>query len=100
MKAKQILIVLLCAVGCLTACKDKREQIQLDGDWEKEYRDRYPALSDWTFFSIDCRPNHELYDRFASYGRNVILLEPLPMRHHLEGILRAAADNYGLLPEA
>ena len=34
MKAKQILIVLLCAVGCLTACKDKREQMQLDGDCE------------------------------------------------------------------
>lgn len=73
-------------------------QIQLEGEWEKEYRDRYPGLTDWTFFSIECRPNHELYARFASYGKNVMLLEPVPMRRHLEGLLRAAADNYGLLP--
>ena len=75
-------------------------QIQLEGEWEKEYRERYPSLSDWTFFSIECRPNHELYARFASYGKNIMLLEPVPMRHHLEGLLRTAADNYGLLPEA
>ena len=74
-------------------------QIQLEGDWEQDFRERYPALGDWTFFSIECRPNNELYARFASYGQNIMLIEPFEMRRHLQEILRAAADNYGLLPE-
>ena len=74
-------------------------QIQLEGDWEQDFRERYPALGDWTFFSIECRPNNELYARFASYGKNIMLIEPVEMRRHLQEILRAAADNYGLLPE-
>ena len=74
-------------------------QIQLEGDWEQDFRERYPALGDWTFFSIECRPNSELYARFASYGKNIMLIEPVEMRHHLQDIMRAAADNYSLLPE-
>ena len=74
-------------------------QIQLDGDWEKDYRERYPSLSDWTFFSIECRPNNELYARFASYGKNIMLIEPVSMRNHLKEIMRSAAENYALLDE-
>ena len=74
-------------------------QIQLEGEWEAEYRKRYPMLSDWTFFSIECRPNEELYARFASYGKNIILIEPFSMRKHMEEVIRAAAENYLLLPQ-
>lgn len=72
-------------------------QIQLEGDWEETFRQRYPQLTDWTFFSIECRPNSELYARFASYGKNIMLIEPFHMRQHLEELLIKAADNYSLL---
>ena len=74
-------------------------QVQLDGEWEEAFRYRYPRLDDWTFFSIECRPNTELYARFASYGRNIMLIEPIHMRNYLESLLRSAADNYSLLPK-
>ena len=75
-------------------------QMQLEGEWEEQFRKKYPGLNeDWTFFSIECRPNTELYARFASYGQNIMLVEPVPMRKKLQAILRAAADNYSLLPE-
>lgn len=74
-------------------------QIQLEGEWEKQLRARYPALGDWTFFSIECRPNHELYARFASYGKNILIVEPVEMRHRLQEMLRCAADNYDLLSD-
>ena len=74
--------------------------MQLEGEWEEQFRKKYPGLNgDWTFFSIECRPNTELYARFASYGQNIMLVEPVPMRKKLQAILRAAADNYSLLPE-
>ena len=34
-----------------------------------------------------------------TYGKNIMLIEPVEMRRHLQEILRAAADNYSLLPE-
>ena len=74
-------------------------QIQLEGEWEQDFRAKYPGLEDWTFFSIECRPNNELYARFASYGKNIILIEPVEMRRHMSEILRAAADNYSLVPD-
>lgn len=75
-------------------------QVQLQGEWEEQFRKKYPGLNeDWTFFSIECRPNTELYARFASYHRNIMLIEPVPMRKELQKYLRDAADNYSLLPE-
>ena len=74
-------------------------QVQLEGEWEEAFRYRYPRLNDWTFFSIECRPNTELYARFASYGKNIMLIEPLHMRKHMEELLKNAAGNYSLLPQ-
>ncbi len=74
-------------------------QAQLEGEWEEAFRYRYPRLDDWTFFSIECRPNTELYARFASYGKNIMLIEPVHMRKHMEELLRSAEDNYSLLPQ-
>ena len=74
-------------------------QVQLEGEWEEAFRYRYPRLNDWTFFSIECRPNTELYARFASYGKNIMLIEPLHMRKHMEELLKSAAGNYSLLPQ-
>ena len=74
-------------------------QMELDADFQAEFRKKYPALSEWTFFTIECRPNRELYDRFSSFGRDVVLVEPAPMREHMRRLLEAASDNYASVGE-
>lgn len=69
-------------------------QIQIDGEWEESLRVKYPKLGDCTFFSIECRPNHELYSRFASYSDQMLLLEPVYMREELRRKMEASASNY------
>lgn len=72
-------------------------QLQLDEVSEVEYKKRYPALKDWTFFSIECRPNYELYGRFASYSNHIVLVEPVKMRSELARLMSEASDNYKAL---
>lgn len=69
-------------------------QIQIDGDWEKDLRAKYPGLSDCTFFSLECRPNYELYSRFASFSDQIILLEPTCMRDEMKKRMEEATRNY------
>ena len=72
-------------------------QIQIDGDWEDDLRKKYPRLSECTFFSLECRPNHELYSRFASFSDQVILLEPEFMRVEMKRQMEEAFRNYDSL---
>lgn len=69
-------------------------QMENDADTQEEYRRKYPSLKDWTFFSICCRPNYELYAKFASYGKDVVLLEPDYMRKKMHEIMVEATKNY------
>ena len=69
-------------------------QIELDEESQALYRGRYPSLADWTFFSIECRPNPEFYMRFLSYGENIVLVEPKEFRGKMAEMLRSASDNY------
>lgn len=72
-------------------------QIQIDGEWEENLRKQYPGLSDCRFFSLECRPNHELYSRFASFSDQVILLEPAYMREEMRKQMEASFRNYEML---
>ena len=69
-------------------------QLQLDEESEADFKRRYPTLKDWTFFTIECRPNNELYNRFASYSNRIVLVEPVAMRDELARLMSSAADNY------
>ncbi len=69
-------------------------QIQLDEASEAEFKRRYPSLKDWSFFTIECRPNNELYGRFASYSDHIVLVEPIEMRQEMVRLMSAAAQNY------
>lgn len=73
-------------------------QMQLDEEFEAEFKNRYPRLKDWTFFTIECRPNNELYGRFASYSDKIVLVEPKEMRDEMAKSLATAAENYRALP--
>jgi len=69
-------------------------QIQLDKDSEDQFKEKYPSLKAWAFFCLECRPNRELLYRFASYGNDIVLLEPTRMRDQLAEMFRKANDNY------
>jgi len=69
-------------------------QMALDADSEKYFTDKYPSLKGRKFYSIECRYNHELDTLFASYGDNVILVEPVEMRDSVANIMKAAASSY------
>ena len=69
-------------------------QFEFDQKAQNDFRRKYPSLKDKTFFSIECRENHELYARFASYMGNVTLVEPSYMREKLKAYLEIAVDNY------
>ena len=69
-------------------------QVELDKDFQNEYRRKYPALKDWTFFSIECRANYELYGKFASYGDDIVLVEPTRLRDEMARKFRNGASLY------
>lgn len=75
-------------------------QIELDGDSQKHFRERYPSLSDCTFFSIECRPNHELLSLFASYMDAIVLVEPTSIRDELQKKVNELVAQYKCLGKA
>lgn len=75
-------------------------QIRLDAESEEEFRRKYPTLKDCAFYSIECRPNKELYNLFSSYAGRVTLVEPEHMREELARRMDAASSSYrSLRPE-
>jgi hypothetical protein len=71
-------------------------QIELDQDSQDYFKSKYPSLSSFTFFSIQCRENPELYAKFASYLDDVILVEPVYMKDKLKEKIIAASNKFSL----
>ena len=69
-------------------------QDEVNIETERDFIRRYPALKDCKFFFISCRPNRELFALFASYGPDVIIIEPTEIREELHKMLQEAAENY------
>lgn len=71
-------------------------QIELNEESQLLYRQRYPSLKDWTFFSIECRENPELIMRLLSYGKDIVVVEPKKLRCKLKSIVCESVDNYSI----
>ena len=69
-------------------------QDEVNPEAEKEFKARYPSLKGCKFFVINCRPNVELYARFASYRDTVIIVEPADVRATMMGLLEYTLKNY------
>ena len=69
-------------------------QIELDEQFQDIFHKKYPSLSDYTFFSIECRENNELYTRFASYCESIVIVEPEYIKDKLKKKISAAYANY------
>ena len=74
-------------------------QDEVNPETEKDFKLRYPSLKDCKFFFVSCRPNYELYSRFASYGESIIIVEPEEIRNKLHEKFLRASDNYSKLME-
>jgi predicted DNA-binding transcriptional regulator YafY len=73
-------------------------QIEIPRLDAEKYLAGRPSLKGCGVFSIECRPNYELYSRFASFGANVIILEPKSMVEQMREWLSKAVENYRSFP--
>lgn len=69
-------------------------QIELDSETQEYFKSKYPNLADWTFFSIECRENPELYAKFASYVADIVIVEPTCIKEKLKSMIQNAIKNY------
>ena len=69
-------------------------QDEVNPETEKEFKAKYPSLKDCKFFFISCRPNIELYAKFASYRDSLVVVEPTSIRYALVSYLADAVRNY------
>lgn len=73
-----------------------RTQMEAEGDELQKYMEKYPQFSGWAVFSIECRPNPELYSLLSSYGGNLVVLEPSGIRAEMVKRARSIAEHYGI----
>lgn len=69
-------------------------QIEIEGEYASRYRQQYPSLADCAFFNIECRPNYELFSKLASFGANLIVLEPTNVVEVIRKMMSDAVANY------
>ena len=74
-----------------------RTQMEAEGDELQEHLEKYPQFSGWAVFSIECRPNPELYSLLSSYGGNLVVLEPSVIRDEMVKRACSIAENYGIV---
>lgn len=55
----------------------------IKGQEEEELRSQYPQLQGGTFFTIICRKNYELIRELTAYGKELIVLSPLPLQEEI-----------------
>ena len=69
-------------------------QIELPSSRQDELHDKYPALSDFFFFTIECIPNFELHSLLYSYGQKLVVLSPDWIRKELREEAEKQAELY------
>lgn len=66
----------------------------IKGKAEIELGERYPHLEGGLFFSIDCIPNYELIRELCSFGKELIVLEPLSIKDEIINRISMMVENY------
>ncbi|MBQ6186412.1 MAG: WYL domain-containing protein [Prevotella sp.] len=66
----------------------------LKGKKELELHKQYPHLERGIFFSIDCIPNYELIRELCSYGGNLVVLSPKPIKQEIKSRLTSHLKMY------
>lgn len=82
------------SVGYVRTKKLHMTQIEFYDEDQIKYREKYPALSDCTFFTIECRENFELYSLLLSFGGDLTVVEPTNVRKNIYKKLEDSAKYY------
>lgn len=68
-------------------------QIKFPAEKQKELHDKYSAFEGYTFYSINVKPNRELYNTIYRNGENVILISPTTIRERMIQELTATLER-------
>ena len=58
-------------------------QKKFPNEKQKELHDKYGAFEGYTFYSINVKPNRELYNIIYRNGENIILISPTRIREKM-----------------
>lgn len=71
-------------------------QTELAAPEQSSLHESYPSLCGHVFFTLECIPNYELFSLLRSYGGNLVVLAPEPLRARFVDDLRSQMKNYGI----
>lgn len=69
-------------------------QAELSKEDQAELHRENPKLEDYSFFSLDCKLNYELSSLFRSYGANLVVISPEPLRIEMRENARKLLELY------
>lgn len=69
-------------------------QTELSKDDQAKLRQEHPLLKDFAFFSLDCKLNYELSSLFRSYGPNLVVISPEPLRTEMKENAKKQLELY------
>lgn len=69
-------------------------QASISGDRALVLREKYPSLENGRFFSITCKYNYELERELASFGKELLVLEPSEIQDVLWDRINGMLDSY------
>lgn len=69
-------------------------QKTISGDNEISLRTEYPMLSKGNFFSIECKCNYELIRDLSSFGKDLLVLNPIEIQDKIKQRILEMAESY------
>ena len=69
-------------------------QAELSKNDQTQLRINYPLLTDFSFFSLDCKLNYELSSLFRSYGPNLVVISPKTLREEMKENAKRLLELY------
>ena len=69
----------------------------LKGDADQQLHSQYPQLEGGMFFTLDCIPNYELIRDLVSFGKSLLVIEPIHIRQEVLNIIQAVCKLYKIL---
>lgn len=69
-------------------------QKSIKGNEEHELRNRFPCLSDGSFFKINCVVNYELIRELCSFGPELLVISPMEINHTIQNRLNNMINRY------
>jgi predicted DNA-binding transcriptional regulator YafY len=69
-------------------------QNRIDHEQENKLRKQYPVLREGQFYQINCRCNYELIRELASYGKDLLVIEPTEIQEKVRDRIQSLNEAY------